>query len=671
MNADSNYEVLLAEKKKLEQQVAAYRNLATALKKSEARYHQLSEYLPVVFYTSLPDTTQSNFFISGRMEKLTGYPAEQFMQDATLFARMIHPDDRARVTTEIRAALKNNGPVDTEYRITSATGETRWVRDRATPFYTDDRLLRMEGIMEDITEHKQAAAALREAHQTLLTVLDSIDATIYVADMDTYEVLFMNRHMKETFHGDFTGGECWQAFRKDQDGPCKECTNAQLIDSQGNPTGACIWEARNSVTDRWYINYDRAIKWLDGRWVRLQVATDITDVKNMEKERLRTEAQLRQAQKMEAIGTLAGGIAHDFNNILSAILGYSELALDESLANRPSANYIRQIVKAGYRARDLVQQILTFSRQTESEDKPIQVKPIVKEALKLLRASLPSTIEIKTDIESDAIVQADPTHIHQVIMNLCTNAGHAMRQKGGILKVSLKEENLNRSFTQQHPAMAPGTYIRLEVADTGHGIDAAIMDKIFDPYFTTKEKEEGTGMGLAMVQSIVQRCNGVVTVHSQKDYGTRFNVYFPVIHRKTEYESKIDTVVPGGSERILFVDDEPSLTNLGKQVLERMGYSVVVSNSSTEALAIYMQDPHAFDLVVTDMTMPHMTGDEMAEKMLQVRPGLPIVICTGYSEKITQSMIQHLGIQALIMKPLVRSEMALAIRQALETKPSE
>jgi PAS domain S-box-containing protein len=546
MNPDLSYEALLARNRELEQQVTAFRDLTATLKESEARWHRLSEYLPVVFYTSRPDETPSNFFISGRMEKITGYPAGQFMRDPTLFAHIIHPEDRMRVMSEIDTALHTEGPINTEYRIITVKGETRWIRDRATPIYEHDRLVRMEGIMEDIT-----------------------------------------------------------------------------------------------------------------------------DVKNMEEERLRTMAQLRQAQKMEAIGTLAGGIAHDFNNILSAILGYSELALDESEGNRSSDKYIRQIIKAGYRARDLVQQILTFSRQTESMARPIQLRPIIKEALKLLRASLPSTIEIKSDVESEAIVHADPTQIHQVIMNLCTNAGHAMRQKGGVLDVSLKEELLDESFTQQHPGMVPGIHIRLKVSDTGHGIDPSIMDKIFDPYFTTKEKEEGTGMGLAMVQGIVQSCKGAVTVHSTKNRGTLFDIYLPIIHGKTEYESKLDAVVPGGNERILFVDDEPSLTNLGKQVLERLGYHVVTCNSSAEALSLFMRDPHAFDLVVTDMTMPLMTGDEMAAKMLTVRPGLPIVICTGYSEKITQAMIQHLGVQALIMKPLVRREMALAVRQALESKRPE
>jgi PAS domain S-box-containing protein len=520
-------------------------------------------------------------------------------------------------------------------------------------------------IMSDITDRKRSESALQEARHTLVTILDSIDATIYAADMQTHEILFMNRHMKETFAGDFTGQKCWRAFRR-KEGACEDCTNAKLLDDQGNPTGACVWEGHNSTTGRWYVNYDRAIKWIDGRYVRLQVATDITDFKSLEQERHHTEAQLRQAQKMEAIGTLAGGIAHDFNNILSAILGYSELALDDALHDRASANYIREIIKAGARARDLVFQILTFSRQTETEAKPIQVQPIVKEALKLLRASLPSTIEIQTDIQSKAIVEADPIQIHQVIMNLCTNAGHAMRPNGGTLKVELVEETLTNDFTDHYPAMLPGEYLKIAVRDTGPGIAPDIRDKIFDPYFTTKQKGEGTGMGLAVVQGIVQNCHGAITVGSSPGEGACFNVYLPIIQMAEPVQTQAHMAIPGGHEHILFVDDEPPLADLSKQILERMGYRVTIRTSSIEALELFKSNPESVDLVISDMTMPHMTGDILTIKLLAIRPDLPVIICTGYSEKITQEIIDRLKIRALIMKPIIRDELLLTVRQILD-----
>jgi PAS domain S-box-containing protein len=520
-------------------------------------------------------------------------------------------------------------------------------------------------IMADITDRRRSETALQEARNTLVTILDSIDATIYVADMQTHEILFMNRHMKETFAGDFTGQKCWRAFHHRED-VCVECTEEKLLDDQGNPTGACVWEGYNDITGRWYVNYDRAIRWIDGRHVHLQVATDITEIKSMEQERRHTEAQLRQAQKMEAIGTLAGGIAHDFNNILSAILGYSELALDDALHGQPSANYIREILKAGGRARDLVYQILTFSRQTESEAKPIMVQPIVKEAMKLLRASLPSTIEISGDIGSSAIVEADPIQIHQVIMNLCTNAGHAMRPTGGTLNVILSEETLASDFPDHQPAVLPGEYLKIAVSDTGPGIDPEILDRIFDPYFTTKEKGEGTGMGLAVVQGIVQNCHGFVTLETAPGEGTCFNVYLPVIHMDEPVQTKVKVAIPGGHEHILFVDDEPPLADLSKQILERMGYRVTIKTSSSEALELFKSDPASFDLVITDMTMPHMTGDVLTHKLKALRPDIPVIVCTGYSEKVTQEIIDRLKIRALIMKPIIRDELLLTVRQVID-----
>ncbi len=520
-------------------------------------------------------------------------------------------------------------------------------------------------IISDITDQKRSEKALREARQTLVTILDSIDASIYVADMQTHEILFMNRHMKETFCGDFTGQKCWRAFRH-KESACQNCTNAELLDDQGNPAGVCVWEGRNKLTGHWYVNYDRAIKWIDGRYVRLEVATDITEIKSLEQERQHTETQLRQAQKMEAIGTLAGGIAHDFNNILSAILGYSELALDDALHDRASANYIREIIKAGGRARELVHQILTFSRQTETEAKPIQVGLIIKEALKLLRASLPSTIDIQSEIQSKAIVEADPIQIHQVIMNLCTNAGHAMRQMGGTLKVTLTEEKLAGDFANNHPAMLPGDYLKITVSDTGPGIARDILDKIFDPYFTTKEKGEGTGMGLAVVQGIVQNCHGAVTAGSALGEGACFNVYLPIIQMAEPVPSRVHVPIAGGNEHILFVDDEPPLADLSKQILERMGYRVTIRTSSIEALELFKSNPESIDLVITDMTMPHMTGDILTAKMQSIRPDLPVVICTGYSEKITQDVIDRLKIRALIMKPIIRDELLLTVREILD-----
>jgi PAS domain S-box-containing protein len=556
----------------------------------------------------------------------------------------------------VRRFLKRNSVVIEHHQ--------RWINVTIDPRF--DHQGRIDGfihVMSDVTDSIFKENALREAHHTLLTVLDSIDAVIYAADMAGNELIFMNRHMRDMFAGS-AAATGWQELDS-HEGPDRCATREQLLDANGQPKGVVVWEGTNKTRDRWFLHHERALKWVDGRYVRLHVATDISAVKNLERERIENETRLRQAQKMEAIGILAGGIAHDFNNILSAILGYSELALDDAKQGRSNPTFISQVYRAGQRARDLVQQILTFSRQTETEAKPIQIQPIIKEALKLLRPSLPATIDIQAEVRSDAIVRADPIQIHQVIMNLCTNASHAMRNGGGKLKVTLGEEAL---AADHHPiaGLGPGRYLKLEVSDTGHGIDPLVIDRIFDPYFTTKEKGEGTGMGLAVVLGIVRGCGGAIKAASQPGRGTAFSVYFPIIEQTTVCHTISQEVIPLGRERILFVDDEAALADMAKEMLGRLGYHVTAHTDSLDALSLFAHQPSAFDLIMTDMTMPRMTGDVLAERCRAIRPDIPIVICTGYSQQVTPEMTDRLGIDALIIKPLVRNKLGLTVRQVLD-----
>jgi len=520
-------------------------------------------------------------------------------------------------------------------------------------------------IASNISERKKSQKALIDSHVRFLMVLDSIDADIYVSDLETYEVLLTNRHMRESFGEDLVGKTCYQVFRSESV-PCGHCTNDNLLDSDGNPAGVCVWEGKNPITGKWYINYDRAIKWVDGRLVRLQIATDISRIKDLEKESLRIQAQLQQAQKMEAIGTLAGGIAHDFNNILSAVIGYTEIALADVPEDTSQHRNLQEVLKAGSRARDLVKQILTFSRQTEQELKPIKINQIVRESLNLLRASLPTTVKISQDILSDSAVLADPTQIHQVIMNLCTNAAHALRAKGGQLKIDLSDVVLDGRFIEQHPYLSPGVYIKLRVIDTGHGMEKAIVDRIFDPFFTTKERGEGTGMGLAVVLGIIKSHGGTITVESEMARGSTFNVFLPVIMREVDPEARTKAPIPTGSERILFIDDEKSLVDLGQQILERLGYKVTIRTSSVEALELFMEQPGKFDLVITDMTMPNMTGDDLAGKLMNIRADIPVILCTGYSERISRDRAHDLGIKEFILKPIVMRELAKTVRGVLD-----
>ncbi len=518
---------------------------------------------------------------------------------------------------------------------------------------------------KELKDRAYAERALRDAHETFLSVLDGIDATIYVADMETYDILFMNRFMREVFGSDMVGQQCWHVFR-DETGPCPQCSNSRLLDDAGRPTGLLVWEGKNPVNGRWYLNHDRAIKWPDGRYVRLQIATDITRIKELEQERQRAEYQYRQSQKMEAIGTLAGGIAHDFNNILSAIIGYSELCLIDSEHGSTIEANLNEVVRAGKRARDLVKQILAFSRYAEHESKPIQVEPIVKETLKLLRSTLPTTIDIKIDIDSTLDnVMADPTHIHQIIMNLSTNAAHAMQKNGGTLHVSVQNTTLPDPSTDGAVDLKPGPYLRLTVRDTGHGIPHDILEAMFDPYFTTKPYGEGTGLGLAVVQGIVKNYGGSIKVSSEPGLGAIFDILLPSIRGRRHPASEDPVPLPVGSERILYVDDELPLVEMGQKMLENLGYKVVARTSSVEALELFRRKPDSFDLMITDMTMPNMTGDKLARAVMEIRPDMPVILCTGYSNQMTKVQAKELGIRTFLFKPVVMEKLAHAIRNAL------
>ncbi|MBF0398564.1 MAG: PAS domain S-box protein [Desulfobacterales bacterium] len=403
------------------------------------------------------------------------------------------------------------------------------------------------------------------------------------------------------------------------------------------------------------------------------IIRDITDKRKAEEERLKLEAQFRHVQKMEAIGTLAGGIAHDFNNILSIITGYTELSIEHLAKGNAIKDHLMQINKATQRAKELINQILTFSRKTEKERQEIRVSLIVKETLKLLRASLPSTIKIRQDIQANfSLVLAETTQLHQVIMNLCTNASHAMREDGGTLTVSLidldiKDSDIN-SGTRD---LSPGPYIRLTVSDTGHGMDKATMERIFDPFFTTKKQGEGTGMGLSVVHGIVKSCEGMVIVQSEPKKGSTFHVYLPKVEGKVKLTSAPKQPLPQGTERLLFVDDEAPMVDLWKDILQHLGYKVITETSSVKALETFRNAQNSeekFDILITDQTMPNMTGLKLSQEIKNMDPNIPIIICTGYSESVTSETIKNLGIEGFLTKPLSMREVAKMIRELLDKK---
>jgi PAS domain S-box-containing protein len=394
---------------------------------------------------------------------------------------------------------------------------------------------------------------------------------------------------------------------------------------------------------------------------------DITDRKRAEEALAQSEKQLRHTQKMEAIGTLAGGIAHDFNNILGAILGYSELAMTQFSQDQRLKSYLEEVVTAGNRAKELVKQILAFSRRSDQEREAVDLNVIVREALKLIRATLPASIEIRSTLEeSPSVVFADPTQIHQVVMNLCANAEYAMRKEGGILDLAVTSVDMTPHLVMEFPSLKPGTYLRLTIHDTGQGIPPEVVERIFEPFFTTKRSGEGTGLGLAVVHGAVVGHGGHISVSSRVGQGTTFTVWLPRLDVVLPAQSDKADEWPKGSGQILFVDDEEVLARWGEQLLMHLGYSVVATTNPHEAVDLFRRQPDQFHLVVTDQTMPAMSGEVFARVLLDIRKDIPVILCTGFSHVMSAERAAELGLSAFLMKPVNASALAHTVKKVLD-----
>lgn len=571
-----------------------------------------------------------------------------------------------------RAVLREGVPRDTpEETIHLKHGAERICHVKSIPIFDKTgKPQYLLTIWEDITERKRGERALEESEKRYRLLFNSIDDALFVHEGPTggFPGKFLEVNDTACQRLGYTREEFLQMAPTQIDAP-ETVAALPAIMQKLMAEGQMAWDGIHRTRDgrRIPVEIVNHVFRLEDRPVILSSARDISERQKSEKEKERLEAQLRQSQKMEAIGTLAGGIAHDFNNILAAIIGYAELMAGSATLPRTLQKAVQQLLRAAFRARDLVKQILVFSRMKGVGEKfELDLGAVIEEAVGFLRATLPSTIEIRRDISPEAgRVLGDPTQIHQILVNLCTNAAHAM-ENGGILKIALDRVVLEDETSVFAASITPGVYLRLTVSDTGHGMDAATLERIFDPYFTTKEIGKGSGLGLSVVQGIVKRHEGAIDVRSTPEKGTVFHVFLPAIVPKAESREEEDAPFTGGTERILLVDDEQTVLEVSSEILEMLGYEVVARTSGTEAMEAFRTDPRGFDLVITDFTMPKMTGVELAGKIMDIRPHIPVILCTGFSERIDERRAGGIGIRAFAIKPLKINEFAGLIRKVLD-----
>jgi len=549
-------------------------------------------------------------------------------------------------------------------RIEEALAQARDELEERVQARTAEVLAANKKLKKEIAERRRAAKALAESEERYRSLVERTSDGFFIYETASNRFLFVNRKICDLFGYSMEEAlnmSMGEVILPDQVERVNKVISRQLKDGKAGPErhhfaarrkNGSPFQAEASIST---VNYK-------GNTVIQGVIRDVT-----EEERLKH--RLLQTHKLEAMGTLAGGIAHDFNNILSAIMGYTELLENEISKAAEAYGYLEHIKKAGLRARDLVKQILAFSRRTETEKRPTNMSPIIDEALKLLRASLPTTIEIRQNftLDNDTVL-GDPSQIHQMVMNLGTNAGQAMRDIGGVLEMTLSEEALSEGEKANDLDLDPGPYLKLSVRDTGIGMDPEIVTRIFEPFFSTRKKDEGTGLGLSVVHGIVQSHGGAVTVTSEPGKGTVFEVYLPQIQKTSFPGHKRADVLPTGSERILLVDDEEDLVEVFTQTLENLGYHITARTSAPQALGAFRAGPQKFDLVITDQTMPKMTGLELTEEIKRLRPDIPVILYTGFSEEITPKKAEKAGVSALLMKPLLVSEMAKTVRRVLDIR---
>ena len=574
------------------------------------------------------------------------------------------PEKADEIRDAISNALSLGRPTSLEYELT-INGRNLCLESFFSRMSSDRVIM----VTRNITDRKKAEKALQESEKRFRQIFQTSPESIILTRLDDGLIVDINES-----HTSITGYTREEVIGKTalesgiwQDEHERDKLITPLRESGFFKNKEITFLRKNG--DMGTVLSSGRIFYLENVPHILTISRDVTEQKREQKEKEKLQARLQQAQKMEAIGTLAGGIAHDFNNILQGILGYTELAGLKYKNGKDIAKELEVLTQAGNRAADLVQNILSFSRQTEPERKPLDLGQVIKEALKLIRASLPATIEIRMNIPgAPDKVWADYTEMHQVLMNLCTNAAHAMEESGGILEVILEQAEIDDRSASMDPALTPGLYQRITVSDTGHGMDREVQSRIFDPFFTTKEQGKGTGMGMSVVHGIIKSHGGAITVYSEPGQGSTFHIFIPVMTSgSTECpQASQPADLAAGEEHILFVDDEKHIVDFASEILKALGYTVTGCNSSLEALELFSRDPSRFDLVITDQTMPRMTGVNLAGELTRLRPDIPIILCTGFSAALTPEKLKWSGVRELIMKPILVGQLAKTIRDVLD-----
>lgn len=641
-----------------------------SLKENEEKYRGIFENAIEGLFQS---TLEGQFLSSNpAMAGILGYSSpEELMASVTDIGHQLYVDPARR--DELVAVIAEHGKISGVEVLLHRKDKTRiWVSISGRLVYADNRQPGfLEGFITDINDRKLAEEALAESRDYLDEIINAVADPLFVKNRQHQWVLVNNAMCDFMGHSrnELLGKSDYDLLPKTEADGCWARDEHILTSGKENIKEELFTDAQgviHTILARKTLHTNKK-----GENFIVSIIRDVTEQKQIEEERKQLETRLIQAQRMEAIGTLAGGIAHDFNNILSAIIGYTELAMeymlmiDTTQKNKIQAN-LKQVLKAGDRAKELIRQILTFSRMTETEYAPISLRTVIKESLKMLRSVIPSTIEIRENLVVSGLVMSDPVQINQIILNLCTNAVHAMDETGGVLEVDLQEVIIDGIAISQGLDILPGTYLKLTIRDTGKGIPPEIMGRIFEPYFTTKKPESGTGLGLSVIHGIVKSHNGAITCQSTPDKETTFEVYLPKIKTEsTRQDFAVEMPPATGHEHILFVDDEPILVELYVKMLSSRGYTVVPSTSGPEALELFRKDPQGFDLVITDMTMPTMAGDRLAQELIAIRHDIPVILCTGYNEHITEEKAKKIGIKEFILKPLNIKTLSETIRKVI------